>query len=66
MPGIAVAALALLVLALPLAALTAWGAVQRGNDGAMAVVAGLAFPVTWVVWYVRDEQRYPRRRDVSR
>jgi hypothetical protein len=42
--------------ALPLPVLTAMGARQRGVGLPLAVLAGLVFPVTWAVWYVRDER----------
>ena len=53
----------LLVLAavvLSLAVLTALGAHRRGLAAPRAAVAGLFFPVTWSVWYVRDEHPYQR------
>jgi hypothetical protein len=46
--------------AVPLPLLTALGAHQRGLATPLAVVAGLFFPVTWTVWYVRDEHPYRR------
>lgn len=39
---------------LGLVALTATGARRRGMSRPEAVAVGLAFPVTWIVWYVRD------------
>jgi hypothetical protein len=42
----------------PLALLTALGAHRRGLAIPLAAVAGLLFPVTWTVWYVRDERPY--------
>jgi hypothetical protein len=50
--------LALLAVALPLAVLTALGAHERGLSIALSAVAGALFPVTWTVWYVRDEHPY--------
>lgn len=44
-PGLAVVALAVL---------TALGARRRGAGRRLAGVAAIAFPVTWVVWYLRD------------
>ena len=37
--------------------LTAIGAHRRGGHTATAVASGLCFPLTWVVWYLRDELR---------
>ena len=45
---------------LPLAVLTAFGERRRAGGLASAVVAGLFFPVTWIVWYLRDEHPYRR------
>ena len=45
---------------LPLPVLTALGARRRGLTAPRAAVAGLFFPVTWTVWYVRDEHPYRR------
>ena len=42
----------------PLALLTALGAHRRGLAIPLAAVTGLLFPVTWTVWYVRDERPY--------
>ncbi len=50
--------LALLALALSLAVLTALGAHERGLSIALSAAAGAFFPVTWTVWYVRDEHPY--------
>ena len=58
-PGlVTVAALALTPLALVvmMAALTVVGSRRRGADLGLAVLSGLFFPVTWVAWYVWDEQ----------
>jgi hypothetical protein len=55
--------LTLVVLAvalLPLAVLTALGAHQRGLGMPGAVCSGLFFPVSWLVWYVKDERPYGR------
>lgn len=43
---------------LPLPILTGLGAHRRGLAIPPAVVAGLFFPVTWIVWYLRDEHPY--------
>jgi hypothetical protein len=42
--------------ALPLTLLTCVGARRRGAGVAAALVAGAFFPVTWAVWYARDER----------
>ncbi len=51
-------AVAVAVLLGPLAAMTAHGAQRRGNGAWIAALSGLFFPVTWVVWYLRDEHPY--------
>jgi hypothetical protein len=38
-----------------LMALTATGARRRGRGRLAALVAGLFFPLTWGIWYLRDE-----------
>ena len=48
--------------AVPLPLLTALGAHQRGLAIPLAAVAGLFVPVSWTVWYVRDEHPYRRVR----
>ena len=52
--------LVLAAVALPLPILTAVGAHQRGLSLPRAAVTGLFFPVSWTVWYVRDEHPYRR------
>ena len=52
--------LVLAAISLPLPVLTALGARQRGHRVPLAVLAGLFFPVTWTVWYLRDERPYRR------
>lgn len=52
--------LAVVLLCGPLMILTGLGARRRGQALAPAAVAGLYFPVTWIVWYVRDEDPYRR------
>lgn len=52
--------LVLAAISLPLPVLTALGAHQRGRAASLAVLAGLFFPVTWTVWYLRDEHPYRR------
>ncbi|NYD40604.1 hypothetical protein [Nocardioides panaciterrulae] len=49
-----VASAALVVAALGV--LTGAGARRRGNGWALAGASGLLFPVTWVLWYVRDRR----------
>jgi hypothetical protein len=39
---------------LALSALTFAGDLRRGQRWYLALVAGLFFPVTWVVWYLID------------
>jgi hypothetical protein len=41
---------------LVLVVLTGVGARRRGLAVGPAVVAVILFPITWTVWYVRDEQ----------
>jgi hypothetical protein len=55
-----VAALTLIVACavVALMGLTGVGAVRRGSLLRSAVLAGLFFPVTWTVWYVRDERPF--------
>jgi hypothetical protein len=43
---------------LSFAVLTGLGERRRGARPVVAVLAGLGFPVTWVVWYIRDEHPY--------
>jgi hypothetical protein len=50
--------LALAAVTLPLPVLTGLGARRRGVEFPLAVIAGLFFPVTWTVWYLRDEHPY--------
>jgi hypothetical protein len=57
--------LALLAAALPLQILTAVGAHGRGLSIGLSVPAGAFFPVTWTVWYFRDEHPYRRARTRS-
>jgi hypothetical protein len=53
-----IAVLGLIVIAV--AALTAVGERRRGGHISLAVVAGVCFPVTWVIWYVRDQHPFRR------
>ena len=41
--------------------LTTIGARRRGRGLMVALLAGLLFPITWVVWYLRDEHPYRRQ-----
>jgi hypothetical protein len=52
---VVVGLLALVAVALPLPVLTAVGAHERGLSIGLAALAGVFFPVTWTVWYLRDE-----------
>jgi multisubunit Na+/H+ antiporter MnhB subunit len=60
MLAVGISVLALMLLAL--GCLTAAGERRRGSGTALAVVAGLCFPVTWVRWYVVDEYYDPAAR----
>ncbi len=55
---LAIAVLSVIALVLP--TLTAVGARRRGVPVPVAVLAGICFPVTWTVWYVRDERPHHR------
>ncbi|HET7018640.1 MAG TPA: hypothetical protein VFI65_32275 [Streptosporangiaceae bacterium] len=44
------------VIWMPLAVLTLIGARRRGQRWRFAWLAGLAFPLTWAIWYVNDER----------
>ena len=50
---------------LALGALTAAGAVRRGQGRCLALVSGMFFPVAWVMWYLIDKRR-ARTRTVGR
>ncbi len=41
-------------LVVALGALTALGQRRRGGGLALAVLAGLFFPVAWITWYAHD------------
>ena len=45
-------------LLLGLMLVTASGARRRGVGIGLAALAGLCLPITWAVWYVRDERRH--------
>ncbi|WP_151082512.1 hypothetical protein [Nocardioides cynanchi] len=53
---IGVALLVLVASVLPVT--TGLGSRRRGTSVPVAVLAGLAFPLTWVWWYVHDEDPY--------
>jgi hypothetical protein len=57
---VAAAALALGAVLLACMGLTAVGERRRGHSIALTVAAGVFFPITWAVWYLRDER--PSRR----
>lgn len=57
-----VAALAAPLLAV--VALTVVGGRRRGAGWLLAVLSGVLFPLTWAVWYVRDEHPLSRYRPV--
>jgi len=40
--------------------LTAVGSWQRGNGFLLATLAGFCFPITWTVWFLRDEHPHQR------
>ena len=63
MDGILVSAIGLFAVALlALAVLTALGSTRRGARLPAAALSGLFFPVTWVLWYLRDVHPYAGRR----
>ena len=57
-PGVAAAVLAVAAVLLGCMGLTASGERRRGQGIAAIVAAGIFFPVTWAVWYLRDERPY--------
>lgn len=61
-PAAVVALAAALLVLLGLALLTGTGQRRRGGPWPAALAAGLIFPLAWLVWYVRDEQPFRRRR----
>lgn len=46
--------------------LTAVGSRRRGKSVAGAATSGLFFPITWAVWYLRDDPRWLDRRTRAR
>jgi hypothetical protein len=57
-PGVAAGVLLIGAILLALIGLTATGERRRGKGIAVALAAGLFFPITWTVWYLRDEHPY--------
>ena len=57
-PEVAAALLICGAVMVALMALTAVGERGRGRGPLVALVAGVFFPITWAVWYVRDEHPY--------
>ena len=56
------AIVALAAVPVALVVLTGMGAHERGLSLPLSVMAGLFFPIAWVVWYVSDEHPYRRGR----
>lgn len=57
MAGVVFVEVSVAVLGLALVTLvvtTAVGSRRRGARGILPVLAGIVFPLTWVVWYLRD------------
>ena len=57
-PGVAATLLAVAAVLLGCMGLTASGERRRGHGIAVTVAAAIFFPVTWAVWYLRDERPY--------
>ena len=57
-PEVVGAALVMGAALLVLMGLTATGERRRGHGIVLALAAGLFFPITWSVWYLRDERPY--------
>lgn len=55
-PGLAAAVLVPAAVLLACMGLTASGERRRGHGIAVTFAAGIFFPVTWAVWYLRDER----------
>jgi hypothetical protein len=55
-PGAWLVVVVLVAAWLALGALTAAGALRRGQRRCLALVTGLFFPVAWVIWYMIDER----------
>lgn len=62
--GPAIAVLALGAVLLTLMGLTSAGERRRGGGLGVTVAAGIFFPITWVVWHLRDEQSFRAGRRV--
>jgi L-serine deaminase len=56
--GVAAVLLICVAVLVAMMALTAVGERGRGHGLLVALVAGAFFPITWAVWYVRDEHPY--------
>lgn len=57
---LSVTLLVIAAVSMPLALLTALGARQRGLRLPLSVLAGLFYPATWALWYIKDEHPYRR------
>lgn len=57
-PVVAALALVVGVALLTLMGLTATGERRRGHGIPVVLAAGIFFPITWVVWYLRDQHPY--------
>jgi hypothetical protein len=51
------------IMLLPFALLTALGSRARGASPAVAIVSGVFFPLSWTVWYLKDEHPYRSGQD---
>lgn len=59
-PEVAAVALVMGAALLALMGLTATGERRRGRGIALVLAAAFFFPITWVVWYLRDAAPLPR------
>jgi len=59
---VGIAVLGAVLLSLPV--LTGLGEHRRGARAPVVLLGGLFFPITWLVWYLKDEK--PLRRPSSR
>lgn len=55
-----------LIVWMPLAVLTTIGSFRRGETAVRAAAWGLAFPITWVRWFVIDNHAAGRKAFRSR
>lgn len=55
-----VLAIPVVVVAVPLAVLTAIGQHRRTHRIGLSLLAGVCFPAVWIGWYVRDDLRRAR------